>query len=95
MGANLVAASSQYLVGDEANRNARLPAYRGVDVQASWKITPAIELFGRIDNLFDSRAATYGTYFETDAIAFGNFTDPRSVSPGRPRAFYAGIRATF
>jgi hypothetical protein len=24
-----------------------------------------------------------------------DFTDPRSVSPARPRAFYAGLKATF
>jgi hypothetical protein len=24
-----------------------------------------------------------------------DFTDPRSLSPARPRAFYAGMRVTF
>jgi outer membrane receptor protein involved in Fe transport len=51
-------------------------------------------------NIFDNRYATYGTFFDTAAVPnFANggapFTDPRSVSPARPRALYAGLRATF
>ena len=52
------------------------------------------------DNIFDNRYATYGTFFDTtDVPNFANggapFTDARSVSPQRPRAFYAGLKATF
>jgi hypothetical protein len=44
--------------------------------------------------------ATYGTFFNTIALPnFANggapFTDPRSLSPARPRAFYAGLKTTF
>jgi hypothetical protein len=53
-----------------------------------------------VDNIFDNRYAVYGTFFERgDVPNFANggadFTDPRSVSPARPRAFYAGLKATF
>ena len=49
---------------------------------------------------FDNRYATYGTFFDTSALPnFANggaaFTDARSVSPARPRAFYTGLKATF
>ena len=52
------------------------------------------------DNLFDNRYYTYGGFFDTTAVPnFGNagaaFTDPRSLSPARPRTFYAGLKATF
>ena len=55
---------------------------------------------GRVDNILDNRYATYGTFFDTgDVPNFANggaqFTDARSVSPARPRAFYAGLKATF
>ena len=55
---------------------------------------------GASNNIFDNRYATYGTFFERDDIPnFANggaeFTDPRSVSPARPRAIYAGLKATF
>ena len=53
-----------------------------------------------MDNVLDNRYATYGTFFATDAIpnlANGGapFADPRSISPARPRAIYAGLKATF
>ena len=53
-----------------------------------------------LDNVFDNRYATFGTFFDTTAVPnFANggaaFTDARTVSPARPRSFYAGIKATF
>ncbi len=53
-----------------------------------------------MDNIFDRRYATFGTFFQTDDVPnFANggadFTDARTVSPARPRAFYAGLKATF
>ena len=41
-----------------------------------------------------------GTFFDTTAVPnFANggapFTDARTVSPARPRSFYAGLKATF
>jgi outer membrane receptor protein involved in Fe transport len=58
------------------------------------------QLYGKIDNIFDKRYATYGQFFDRTAVPnFTNggaeFTDPRSLSPARPRAFYAGMRVTF
>jgi acyl dehydratase len=51
--------------------------------------------------VFDRRYSTLGTFFETDDVPnftkgpTAEFTDPRTVTPARPRAFYAGLRATF
>ena len=50
--------------------------------------------------MFDTHYYTYGTFFETDNLPNyangGNaFTDPRSLTPARPRAFYAGMKVTF
>ena len=46
----------------------------------------------RRDNVFDNHYYTYGTFFDTtDLPNFGNggnpFTDLRSLTPARPRAF--------
>ena len=81
-------------------RRPKLPSYAVFNVHASYQINKTFQIYGRVDNLFDNRYATYGTFFETDAVPnFTNggaqFTDPRSVSPARPRAIYAGLRATF
>ena len=95
LGGDVLYTGRQYYVGDESNQNRRLPSYVTTALHASYQITKEVELFGRVENLFDARYYNYGTFFETDQIASANFTDPRSVSPGRPRAFYAGLKASF
>ena len=70
------------------------------NLHASYQINKTFQVYARADNVLDNRYATYGTFFDTGAIPnFANggapFTDPRSVSPARPRAFYAGLKATF
>jgi iron complex outermembrane receptor protein len=92
--------SDQYFVGDDSNQAAKLPSYTVFNVHTSYQIDKNVQLYGRIDNLLDNRYATLGTFFDTTAVPnFANggapFTDPRSVSPARPRAFYAGMRVTF
>jgi len=90
----------QYFVGDESNQATKLPSYFVFNVHTSYQIDKNVQLYGRIDNLLDNHYATYGTFFDTNALPnFANggapFTDPRSVSPARPRAFYAGMKVTF
>src|SRR6266567_4455434 len=92
--------SDQFFVGDGSNQAQRLPSYTVFNVHAPYQINRTFQVYGRIDNIFDNRYATYGTFFDTGAVPnFANggapFTDPRSVSPARPRAFYAGLKATF
>jgi len=48
-----------------------------------------------VRNVFDKRYYTAGAFFEVDAIPFLGLSDPRTVSPGAPRAFYAGLRGKF
>ncbi|HYI31357.1 MAG TPA: TonB-dependent receptor [Bradyrhizobium sp.] len=100
IGGDALFVSNQYFAGDESNQAARLPSYTVFNVHSSYQINKTIQIYGRVDNLFDRRYATYGTFFQTDDIPnFANggapFTDARSVSPARPRAFYAGLKATF
>jgi outer membrane receptor protein involved in Fe transport len=100
IGGDALFVSSQYFVGDESNQAQRLPSYAVFNLHASYQINKTFQIYARADNILDNRYATYGTFFNIDAIpnlANGGapFTDPRSVSPARPRAFYAGLRATF
>ena len=100
VGGDALFVSSQYFVGDESNQAQRLPSYAVFNLHASYQITKTFQIYARADNIFDNRYATYGRFFNTNAVPnFANggapFTDPRSVSPARPRAFYAGLRATF
>ena len=100
VGADALFVSNQFFVGDNSNQAQKLPSYAVFNAHASYQIDKTIQIYGRVDNIFDNRYATYGTFFDTTAVPnFANggapFTDPRSVSPARPRAFYAGLRATF
>jgi len=100
VGGDALFVGSQYFAGDESNQAQRLASYAVFNLHASYQINKTFQIYGRVDNIFDNRYATYGTFFDTsDVPNFANdgaqFTDPRSVSPARPRAFYAGLRATF
>ena len=100
VGGDALFVASQYFAGDESNQAARLPGYTVFNVHASYQINKTYQIYGRIDNIFDNRYATFGTFFERDDIPnFANggadFMDPRTVTPARPRAFYAGLKATF
>jgi outer membrane receptor protein involved in Fe transport len=100
VGGDALFVSSQYFVGDESNQAQRLPSYAVFNLHASYQINKTFQIYARADNILDNRYASYGTFFNIDAIpnvANGGapFTDPRSVSPARPRAFYVGLRATF
>lgn len=100
VGGDTLFVSSQYLVGDESNQAQRLPSYAVFNLHASYQIDKTFQIYARADNVLDNRYATYGTFFNTGAVPnFANggapFTDPRSFSPARPRAFYTGLKATF
>src|ERR1700724_2903388 len=100
VGGDVLFVSSQYFVGDESNQAPRLPSYAVFNLHASYQIDKTFQIYARADNILDNRYATYGTFFNTSAVPnFANggapFTDPRSLSPARPRAFYAGLKVTF
>lgn len=100
IGGDAIWVSSQYFVGDASNQAPQLPSYAVFNAHASYQINKTFQIFGRIDNIFDNRYSTYGTFFDTGQLPnFANggapFTDPRSLSPARPRAIYAGLKATF
>ena len=99
VGGDALFVGSQYFVGDESNqaRGCRRTRFSTCMLLPDQQDLPDL---WRADNIFDNRYATYGTFFDTGAVPnFANggaqFTDPRSLSPARPRAFYAGLKATF
>jgi outer membrane receptor protein involved in Fe transport len=100
VGGDALFVSSQYFVGDESNQAQRVPSYAVLNLHASYQVNKTFQVYARADNILDNRYATYGTFFDTGAVPnFANggapFTDARSLSPARPRAFYAGLKATF
>jgi outer membrane receptor protein involved in Fe transport len=100
VGGDMLYVSSQYFVGDGSNQAPKLPGYSVFNLHSSYQIDKTFQVYARLDNVFDNRYATYGTFFNTSAVPnFANggapFTDARSLSPARPRAFYVGLKATF
>lgn len=99
-GADVLIAGAQYLVGDDANQNPKLPLYWTTNLHANYQLTDNVQIFGLINNLFNNRNATYGTFFDTSTgaqqatpIIFTN--DPRMVTPLPPVSFYGGVRMVF
>ena len=100
VGGDAIFVGSQYFVGDGSNQFIQLPSYAVFNLHTSYQINKNFQIYARADNIFDNRYATYGTFFDTGALPnFANggaaFTDPRSLSPARPRAFYTGLKVTF
>ena len=94
LGADINMIGSQYLVGDQANQNPRVPAYWVVNLHSSYQISKNFEAFGLVRNLFNRHYYASGTFFQTDSFPYLNLTDPRTFIPGMPFAVYAGIRAS-
>jgi iron complex outermembrane recepter protein len=95
VGADFIAVSGQYLRGDESNLNPMLPGYWLVNLHTTYKISKQVEVFGLVQNLFDQRYYTFGTFFDTTEVPFLGLNDPRTMGPGAPLAAYAGVRAKF
>jgi iron complex outermembrane receptor protein len=95
LGANVIAVSSQYYVGDDANQNDKLPAYWIANLHTTYHVTQQVQVFGLVNNLFNQRHSTFGTYFEPGQIvnALTNPpTDPRMQTPAQPLSIYIGAR---
>jgi iron complex outermembrane receptor protein len=66
-----------------------------------YQINNTVQIFGLINNLLNNHYATYGTLFDqtTDARYSGNpvnfVSDPRTITPAQPIAFYGGVKVTF
>ena len=99
-GGDLIASSNQVFEGDQGNDNLRLAGYAKVNVHTSYDITDKIQLYGLIDNLFDTRYGLFGNYFDRAAAGEASlgtikFTDARTIVPGAPFAIYGGVKVKF
>ena len=100
VGADVVLASSQYFFGDESNQNPQLPGYGVVNLRTSYDIAPGVTVYGLLNNVFDHKYATYGTYYDTGIVnvsgqASTNLTNPDMVTPAQPLSVYGGLRIKF
>lgn len=98
VGADVQAASGQFLSGDEANLQPGTDPYVITNVRGSLRLSGPIHLFTEIRNLFDRRYATFGAFTQTDEIDLveaPGASDPRSLGPAVPRRWLIGLKAAF
>ena len=98
VGGTGVAASGRFLVGDEANLTEKTPAYFVLNLHTSYQLTPNLQLFGLIENTFDTTYYTFGTFSPTSSVPIvqaPGAANTRSYSPAAPIAGTVGIRLTF
>jgi outer membrane receptor protein involved in Fe transport len=98
VGGTGVAASGRFLVGDEANLTEKTPAYFVLNLHASYQLTPNLQLFGLIENTFNTTYYTFGTFSPTSSVPIvqaPGAANTRSYSPAAPIAGTVGIRLTF
>jgi iron complex outermembrane receptor protein len=94
-GATAVAASGQYLFGDEANLTQKLPGYFLLNLNTSYQATKHVQLFALIQNALDAKYFSYGTFSPTTSVPLveaPNATNTRSYNIGPPIAAFAGVK---
>jgi outer membrane receptor protein involved in Fe transport len=107
IGGDLIAASSQYFYGDEANLDKPLEGYARVNLHTAYNLTDNVQIYGLVENLFDKHYSIYGTYINTELAQEAAGADPsltginydpsnaRTTTPAIPLAAYGGIRVRF
>ncbi len=115
--ANVIVSSSQYLRGNENNANqaggttgagdevegsGRIGGYAVVNLDTNYRVTPHIDLFLRVVNVFDRDYATSGFLTGNPFNPDGSFrqdeddwTNEDAISPAQPRAAWLGVRVSF
>jgi iron complex outermembrane receptor protein len=106
LGASVVYASSQYAHGDENNQDSHgaVPGYTVVNLDAQFKLMPALQVFASIGNLFNRSYQNFGLLganaFTGPGRTFGPALGLEPVSEqfrglGTPRGFWIGLRYAF
>lgn len=55
-----------------------------------------LQVYGLVNNLFNRKFATYGTYFDPQSIVNAITNPPsdhRTITPAQPLSIYVGMRA--
>jgi outer membrane receptor protein involved in Fe transport len=107
VGVDMVAASNQVFFGDEGNDNRRLGGFAKFNLHSTYNVNDNVQIYGLIDNVFDTRYGLFGTYYNTEAAEYaagaGNY-DPeifdedetaRTKVPAPPIAAYGGIKIRY
>jgi len=93
VGADMVAASSQVITGNENNAVPQVPGYAVFGLHTSYQYNKQVQIFGYVQNIFDQRYYTAGGLVQPGEFMTGpSITNPQSFGPGRPVAIFGGVR---
>ena len=95
VGAGLQHASRHHLRGDEANLAPSIEGYTLVNLRATYRFGERATAFVNAENVLGEDYATFGVFGEADEVLGDDYEDSRFVSPGAPRAAWAGIEVRF
>jgi outer membrane receptor protein involved in Fe transport len=90
LGGDFVYNSAQYLRGDEANLLAPIGGFAIVNLRGVYRIGEHFSTYIRLQNIFNRRYADFGVIGDATPV-LPQFTDPRLLSPGAPRAGWIGL----
>ncbi len=90
-GVNLVANTSQYLRGDEANLLAPVPGYVVVNARVAYRVGSHASVFALANNLFDAGYSTFGVLGDATGVLGPTYDSPRFLGVGAPRAAWLGV----
>jgi outer membrane receptor protein involved in Fe transport len=90
-GVNLVANSSQYVRGDEANLLAPVPGYAVVNARIAYRVGSHASVFALVNNLFDAGYSTFGVLGDATDVLGPTYDSPRFLGVGAPRAAWLGV----
>ena len=100
LGADLLASSASHLRGDENNQDVHgeVPGYALLNLDARWRLARNVEVFARINNVFDRQYSNFGVLgYNAFANAARTF-DPANplaepfLGVGTPRGAWLGMR---
>ena len=95
IGGDVIAASGQFLSGDQVNLLGKVPGYAIANFHASYQVTPNAQVYALLGNAFDTRYKTFGILGNPAAVPFLNLSNPRFFTLGPPLSVQMGVKATF
>ena len=86
----------QQIFGNENGALPPVPGYAVFNLHTSYRASKQLQVYGLIQNVFDTRYYTSGGLFDVTAlpVAAPQLTDPRNFGNAMPFAIYAGLKYT-
>lgn len=99
IGLDLLSNGGQVLRGDESNQLDEVSGYTTVSMRARYSVNEKMEVFAKVDNLFDKEYESFGLLGEEpgelEVPIIEDLTNPVFLGAGAPRAAFIGLRYNF